>query len=210
VWFTVELTLRLDQKYLLENLHDDTQRSTDLLAGLLKDAILTRDTDKADSIIRLYASDWPSITFLHIDDEHSRFFTEWKKLPISFGEGILKYDSPVVVGGQNFGTLSLYVDQRDRIRDIQEHISSIERRVALTLLAMMLFISAVVSYAAMHPIKKISDDMYKLIQTAAKAEAQNMGADEISRLKSAVAFMQKMLDDARSGKAGPGGTGSDA
>lgn len=209
VWFTVDLTLRLDQKYLLEKLHDDTQRAADLLTGLLKNAILARDTDKADSIIRQYVSDWPDITFLHIDDEHSRFFTEWKKQPLSFGEGILKYESAVVVGGQHFGMLSLYVDQRDRINSVQEHVSAIERRVALSLLAMMLFISAVVSYAAMHPIKKVSDDVFKLIQSAAKADTINPGADEISRLNSAVAFIQKLLDEAEAGKAGPRGNGTD-
>ena len=200
IWFTVELTLNLDQKFLHEKLHDDTQLATDLLAGLLKESVLTRDKARTDSIIRQYASGWPDITFLHIDDEHSHFFTEWKKQPVSFGEGILKYETPIMVDNQRFGILSLYVDQRDRLSSIQEHVSAIERRVALTLFAMMLFISAMVSYAAMHPVKSISDDLYGIMQATARTDTENIGPDEISRLKSALAFIQKLLDQAQHGK----------
>ena len=200
IWFTVELTLSLDQKYLHEKLHNDTQRATELLAGLLKETVLTRNKAKTDSIIKQYAGDWPDITFLHIEDEHAHFFTEWKKQPVSFGEGILKYEAPIVVNNQKFGTLSLYLDQRDRLNSIQEHVSAIERRVALTLFAMMLFISAIVSYAAMHPIKSISDKLFGVMQTAARSDTENIGPDEISRLKSALAFIQKLLDQAQHGK----------
>ena len=210
IWFTVELTLSLDQQYLHEKLHDDTQRATELLAGLLKEAVLTRDKAKTDTIIGQYANDWPDITFLHIEDEHAHFFTEWKKKPSSFGEGILKYEAPIVVNNQKFGTLSLYLDQRDRLNSIREHVSAIERRVALTLFAMMLFIAAIVSYAAMHPVKLISDKLYGLMQTTATTDTENIGPDEISRLKSALAFIQKLLDQAQHGKNNTGNPDGDS
>lgn len=153
VWFTIESTRYLDEEYLKREIHDGAQRSTDLLAGLLAEALVTRDTNMANAIISRYVSDWPDITYLHVTDDRAKVFLEWQKKPITFGEGILKFETPVVYGDQNFGILSIYIDLSRPLAAIDEHIRSVEHRVALTLLAMTLFLCAVVNYSARDPEK---------------------------------------------------------
>jgi len=71
--------------------------------------------------------------FVHITDKDGKFIYEWKKQPIVFGEGILKFEQPIVYGKIEFGILSVYVDLRKFYEDMNRHIEEVRNRSTLIL-----------------------------------------------------------------------------
>ncbi len=107
IWFAGEHTRKLDEEYLIGDMRREMQRATALLAGLVSDGVVTEDAKKADATIKQYLSNWPEVTYIHIQDDTGILLTEWKKRPIIFGEGILKFEQPITYGNVQFGILSL-------------------------------------------------------------------------------------------------------
>jgi hypothetical protein len=66
-----------------------------LLSGLLSEAVVTGNRKAANAIVRQYTTDWTDITFIHVTDENAQVFVEWHRRPVVFGDGILKFESPV-------------------------------------------------------------------------------------------------------------------
>ena len=91
----------------------------------------------------------------------------------------------------------MYVDLARSQDAVSEHVDGVTRRNALTLLAMMLVITALVNFVAMHPVKKVSDEVFRLLQVAGDDAPVGVGPDEISRLQGAVALLQKSLEELR-------------
>ena len=95
VWFSAEATRQMDQRFLLGEVRIAAQRHTDLLSGLLSEAVVTGNRKAANAIVRQYTTDWTDITFIHVTDENAQVFVEWHRRPVVFGDGILKFESPV-------------------------------------------------------------------------------------------------------------------
>lgn len=193
VWFTGEATRRLDEHFLLGELRGGVQRSAGLLAGLLSESLVTGDHASADATIKQYVSTWPQVTFVHVMDAEAQFFTEWQQRPVKFGDGILKFEEPIRFGRQNFGTLSLYVDLKDALRSVHEHVLASQRREALSLLTLALLIIAVASYAVLQPFRELGDRAAAMLAQRGAAKAAEAG-DEADRLRSALDLLQRLLE----------------
>jgi hypothetical protein len=190
VWFTGEATRRLDEEHRLSEMRAGVQRAAGLLAGLVSEALVTGDRATADAIVKQYVSAWPQVTFVHVADAQGRFFTEWQQRPIRFGDGILKFEEPVLFGRQHFGTLSLYVDLNGTLASIRVHAVAAQRRAALTLLALALLIVALVGYAAMEPVRELGDRAAALLARHGAAGAADM--DEVGRLRAALDLLERL------------------
>lgn len=147
VWFAGEAARRLDEDYFITTTRAGMERAVELLARLVSEAVLTGDEQKTDAIIKQYISDWPEVTYVHILGENGALFVEWQKKPITFGPGIFKFETPIEIGTQSFGVLSLYVDLNEIYNAMRRHISATRRREALILLSITLFVVSFVSYA---------------------------------------------------------------
>ena len=130
-----EDTRRLDEKYLVGDVRHEMQRTTNLLAALVAESIITRKEMNTKAIIQESIAKWPEIMFVHITDEDGKYIYEWKKQPIVFGEGILKFEQPITYGKVEFGVLSVYVDLRNFYKDMDEHIEEVRNRSTLILFA---------------------------------------------------------------------------
>ncbi len=193
VWFTGEATHRTEERDRLAEMRSGVERSVGLLAGLVSESLVTSDQATADAVIRQYVSAWPQVTFVHIADADGEFFTEWQQKPAKFGDGILKFEQPIRFGKQTFGTLSLYVDLNETLASIRAHVSRDQRRAALMLLALALLITAVVNYAAMHPVRELADRAAALLaQRGALPAAEEEG--EVPRLAAALDLLQRLLE----------------
>jgi len=128
-----EDTRRLDEKYLVGDVRYEMQRTTNLLAALVAESVVTKKEINTTAIINESISKWPEIMFVHITDEHGKFIYEWQKQPIFFGEGILKFEQPIVYGKVVFGNLSVYVDLRKFHEDMNKHIEEVRNRSTLIL-----------------------------------------------------------------------------
>lgn len=153
IWFATENTRALDREYLVEDMRTEMNRATGLLAGMIAESVVVGDTRKTDTIIKEYVSNWPEVTYVHIINDNGVIVTEWLKKPIQFGEGILKFEQPIMYGNEEFGKLSLYSDLNTFYYAMAEHINSTRRRTALILLAVTLFIVFVVNYASLKEYK---------------------------------------------------------
>ncbi|MGH8245658.1 MAG: hypothetical protein ACREUU_04425, partial [Gammaproteobacteria bacterium] len=152
VWFAGEAARKLHEDFLSGSMRADTQRSVELLAGHVSEAMIARDAKRVDAMIRQYTEGWPDITYVHISDDAGVPFTEWQKRPIRFGEGILKFEAPIGYGGAVFGTLSLYVDLNPSLAAMRGHIDRSRRQTALILLAVTLIVVSAVNYATLRDI----------------------------------------------------------
>ena len=148
-WFAGESTRKLDTEYLLETARKDMQRTTGLLAGLIAESVVIGDSRKTEAIIRQYASGWSDFTYIHVLDDGGFYVTEWQKRPIKFGPQIRKFEQAIEHGGQEFGVLSVYVDMGSIHEAISEHIGTSQRRSALILLSITMFIVFFINYFAL-------------------------------------------------------------
>ncbi len=130
-----EDTRRLDEKYLVGDVRHEMQRTTNLLAALIAESVVTKKAMNTQAIVKESVTKWPEIMFIHITDEHGLYVYEWKRQAIGFGEGILKFEQPIIYGGVEFGILSVYVNLRNFYSDMKEHINKIRNRSALILFA---------------------------------------------------------------------------
>lgn len=165
VWFAGEAARKLHEEFLTDSMRADTQRSVELLAGLLSEAVVVRDAKRVDAIVRQYTEGWPKITYVHTSDDTGALFTEWQKRPIRFGEGILKFEAPIEYGGAAFGTLSMYVDLNPSFAAMRGHIVRSRRQTAFILLAFTLFIVSAVNYVTLRDVS---------------SRRQKSGAEELS------------------------------
>ncbi len=147
-WFAGEMTRKLDTDYLLQTAHDDMQRTTGLLAGLILESVISGDSLKTEATIKQYVTGWPEFTYIHILDDNGNVVTEWQKRPIRFGPGILKFEQPLEYGGQQFGFLSLYADMSSFHNAVEQHVSSSRRLSVSILLSITMFIVFFVNYFA--------------------------------------------------------------
>ena len=148
-WFAGESTRKLDTEYLLDTVRNDMQRTTGLLAGLIAESVVISDARKTEAIIRQYASGWSDFTYIHVLDDDGFYVTEWQKRPIKFGPQIRKFEQAIEHGGQEFGVLSVYVDMGSIHEAISEHIGTSQRRSALILLSITMFIVFFINYFAL-------------------------------------------------------------
>lgn len=148
-WFAGEITRQLDEDYLVSDIRREMTRTTGLLSGLIVNSVITDNVEETNAIIRQYVSEWPEVTFVHVEDEDGYQFTEWKKRPIQFGQGILKFEAPIKLGAENFGILSVYADMSGFYTDMDEHISDTRHSAALILLSITMFIVCIVNYSAL-------------------------------------------------------------
>ncbi len=193
VWLTGESARKLDEQYSMQEMRGSVQRSAGLLAGLISASVATRDVSAADATIKQYVSAWKQVTFVHVLDDDAQHFTEWQQHPIKFGDGILKFEAPILFGEKNFGTLSLYVNLQGSLRSIQEHVRASQRRDALTLLGLALLIVATTSYAALHPFLELSKRAAELLtQQGAIGAAESR--DDAKRLRSALDLLQRLME----------------
>ena len=153
IWFATEDARSLDKQYLVEDMRVEMNRATRLLSGLVAESVVTGDMRKTDATIRQYVSSWSEVTYVHIVDDDGMLVTEWQKKPIQFGEGILKFEQPVLYGNEKFGSISLYADLNTFYTAMAEHIDKTRRRTAFILLAITLFIVFVVNYASHREIE---------------------------------------------------------
>ncbi len=68
-----EDTRRLDEKYLVGDVRHEMQRTTNLLAALVAESVVTKKEMNTAAIINESISKWPEIMFIHITDEHGKF-----------------------------------------------------------------------------------------------------------------------------------------
>ena len=148
VWFAGESTRSLDEDLLVGNIKREINRSTELIAGLIANAVVANNKIETDIIIKQYISGWDEITFVHVLSDDGMFFTEWHKKPVQFGEGILKFEAPILLGHEDFGVLSVYVDINNIYSAMDEHIQSARRRAALILVTITMFIACLVNYVS--------------------------------------------------------------
>ena len=140
IWFSGEYTRKLDAEYLIGDMRNEFQRATTLMAGLVSVGVTVKDVQDIDATIKQYVLNWPELTYIHIQDDSGNLLTEWKRKPIPFGEGILKFEQPITYGNEQFGIFSLYVDLNNYYRLMNEHIDDARRRAALILLSITLFV----------------------------------------------------------------------
>lgn len=129
-----EDTRRLDEKYLMGDIRHEMQRTTNLLAALVAESVVTKKEMNTSAIIKESLAKWPEIMFIHIADEQGKFIYEWKKRPIVFGQGILKFEQSITYGKVEYGILSVYVDLRNIYKEMEEHIGKVRHRSTLILL----------------------------------------------------------------------------
>jgi hypothetical protein len=192
IWITGETTRELDERYLLGEMRADVQRSAGLLAGLLSESVVTGDKATTEAIIKQYVSTWEQVTYVHVMEPDGNMFTEWQQHPIRFGSGILKFEAPIRFGTQVFGTLSLYVDLREALASIHEHVDVARRREALTLLALVLIVSGAASYAALQPFRELGERAVALLTAQGALKAAEEG-DDVRRLGAALDLLQRLL-----------------
>jgi hypothetical protein len=159
-WFAGEATRKLDTEYLLDTIHDDMQRTTALLAGLISEAVVTGDILKTEATINQYVKGWSEFTYVHVLDDDGIFLTEWQKKPLKFGPDIRKYEQVIEYGGQQFGVLSVYADMGSFHKAVEEHISRSRRQSAIVLLSTTMFIVFFVNFFAFKGTREnlVSDD----------------------------------------------------
>jgi hypothetical protein len=138
-----ESTRKLDDEYIRSNIHSATQLATTLLASILSESVVLNDTKTTDALIKESIKEWPEVTYIHIEDDRGLYYTEWGKLDI-VGLGIQKFETPVILGGQHYGVLCVYADLRRVYENMDSHINEVRNRSALILLAIALFIIAIV------------------------------------------------------------------
>jgi hypothetical protein len=191
VWITGETTRELDERHMLVEMRGGVQRSAELLAGLLSESVVTGDSVAAGAIIKQYVSTWQQVTYVHIMLPDGNMFTDWQQRPVKFGAGILKFEEPIRFGTQTFGTLSLYVDLRAALAAIHEHVVRAQRREALTLLALVLVVTAAASYAALQPFRELAERATGLLerQGALRAAGEQ---DEAQRIGAALDLLQRL------------------
>ena len=120
-----------------------TQLSTTLLANIVSLSVVTNDTRTSDDIIEQAVKNWPEATYIHIEDDRGFLYTEWGKL-YGAGLGIQKFEAPIILGGQNYGVLCVYVDLRQVYKNMESHVSEVRNRSALILIAISLLVIAFV------------------------------------------------------------------
>jgi len=133
-YMTGEDTRKLDERYLMKDIRHEMQRTTSLLAALVALSVVTKKEMNTSAIIRESVAAWPEIMFVHIIDEQGKFIYEWKKQPLVFGQGILKFEQSIIYGEVEYGILSVYVDLRNVYKEIEEHIGKVRHRSTLILL----------------------------------------------------------------------------
>ena len=193
-WFTTQSRRHADEEWMLAELHQNTQQTVDLLAGQVAVGLLSHDRETVETTLRGFVAQWPEITFVHISDDAGYLFTEWKRQPMVFGEGILKYEARVNYGGQFYGMLSIYVDQNRSLLAIRDHVRSAGLHLALNLFAMMLLMSLAINYVTMRPVKVISDEVYDILNQTGEHEIPELGPDELSRLRGGVDLLRKKME----------------
>ncbi len=158
VWFAGESTRSLDEDLLVGNIKREINRSTELIAGLIANAVVANNKIETDIIIKQYLSGWNEITFVHVSSDDGMLFTEWHKKPVQFGDGILKFEAPILLGEENFGVLSVYADINNLYSAMDDHIQSSRRRAALILLSITMLIACLVNYVSEKQILAGKDD----------------------------------------------------
>jgi hypothetical protein len=151
-WIAGERIRILDERYILNNLREDKIKLVSLLSGLVANAVLTKDDNLIDSIIKNHLSNWPEITFVNIADDRSNVIYTWQKSPINFNQGVRHFEKPVIVGGQEFGRLSVYFDLSEYYEDVEEHIMYTRRSAASILLSITLMLVFLVNFVAINKI----------------------------------------------------------
>jgi hypothetical protein len=147
-WFAGEATRKLDTDYLLLTIHNDMDRTTALLAGLISESLVTGNTRETEVIINQYVAGWSEFTYVHVLNDKGNVVAEWQKKPRAFGESIRKFEQAIEFGGQQFGVLSVYADMSSLHTAVEEHISSSRRQFALILLSITMFIVFYINYFA--------------------------------------------------------------
>lgn len=148
-----EITRKLDTQYLVSNVRVEMQRATSLLSHTIAEAVVTKDVKKAGIIIEQTVTAWPEISYLHIEDDYGVYVTKWEKDSFEFGDGIIKFEAPIIFGEQKFGILCVYADLRQFYADMRDHINEIRRRSALILMMVALFVIAFVDILVIQPEK---------------------------------------------------------
>ncbi len=138
-----ESTRKLDNEYLISDIHSATQLATTLLANIVSESVVLNDARTSDAIIKQSVKEWPEATYIHIEDDRGFYFTEWGKLKET-GLGIQKFEAPIILGEQDYGVLCVYVDLRQVYKNMESHIGEVRNRSALILLAISLFVIAIV------------------------------------------------------------------
>jgi len=147
-WFAGEATRKLDTDYLLLKIHNDMDRTTALLAGLIAESLVTGDTRETEVTINQYVAGWSEFTYVHVLNDKGNIVTEWQKKPRAFGQGIRKFEQAIELGGQQFGVLSVYADMSSSLTAVEEHINSSRRQFALILLSITMFVVFFINYFA--------------------------------------------------------------
>lgn len=139
----IEKLLELYNEYLIKNIHSATQLHTTLLANLVSESVVLNHTGTSEAIIKQSVKVWPEVTYIHIEDDRGFYYTEWDKLK-DVDMRIQKFEAPVILGGQYYGVLCIYVDLRQVYKNVESHINGVRNRSALILIAISLFIVAIV------------------------------------------------------------------
>jgi hypothetical protein len=147
-WFSGERIRQLDQKYLLDNIHNEKARFMTLFSGLLSNAVIVKNEQEIDLIVTKYIASSPEITLVHITDDRSNVLYKLQIKPINFGESVRKFEQPIIVGGEEFGILSIYFDLSEYYQDVEEHLNYTRQSAATILLAITLVLVFLINFVA--------------------------------------------------------------
>ncbi|MGK0298476.1 MAG: hypothetical protein ACI9XC_002098 [Gammaproteobacteria bacterium] len=153
-WFSGERIRQLDEKYILENIHNEKTRLMTLFSGLLSNAVLVKNEQEMEFIVKKYIASSPEIILIHITDDNSNVLYTLQIKPINFGEAVRKFEQPIIVGGEEFGILSIYFDLAEYYRNVEEHLNYTRKSAATILLAITLILVFLINFVAVNEEKK--------------------------------------------------------